>query len=67
MVQRTIGKRVGTGCSTGADYLKSAADSHYIFKEMAELSSFLLPRHSLPALPQELQKDLGYNLSLIHI
>lgn len=61
MVQRTIGKRVGTGGSTGADYLKSAADSHYIFKEMAELSSFLLPRHSLPALPQELQKDLGYN------
>jgi tryptophan 2,3-dioxygenase len=60
MVQRTIGKRVGTGGSTGADYLKSAADSHYIFKEMAELSSFLLPRHLLPALPQELQNDLGY-------
>lgn len=60
MVQRTIGKRVGTGGSTGADYLKSAADSHYIFKEMAELTSFLLPRHSLPILPQSLQQDLGF-------
>ncbi len=60
MVQRTIGKRVGTGGSSGADYLKSAADSHYIFKEMAELTSFLLPRHSLPKLPLALQNDLGF-------
>ncbi len=61
MVQRTIGKRVGTGGSTGADYLKSAADSHYIFKEMAELSSFLLPRAALPTLPKSLQQELGYH------
>lgn len=60
MVQRTIGKRVGTGGSTGAAYLKSAADSHYIFKEIAELTSFLLPRNQLPALPTELQNDLGF-------
>ena len=43
MVQRTIGKRVGTGGSTGADYLQKAASSHYVFKELAELTSFLLP------------------------
>ena len=61
MVQRTIGKRVGTGGSTGAEYLKGAADSHYIFKEMAELTSFLLPRNQLPALPEALVKDLGYS------
>jgi tryptophan 2,3-dioxygenase len=61
MVQRTIGKRIGTGGSTGAEYLKGAADSHYIFKEMAELTSFLLPRHMLPALPEKLIRDLNYN------
>ena len=61
MVQRTIGKRVGTGGSTGAAYLQGAADSHYIFKELAELTSFLLPRHQLPTLPSALVKDLGYN------
>ena len=60
MVQRTIGKRVGTGGSTGAEYLKGAADSHYIFKELAELTSFLLPRHDLPKLPEAVIKNLSY-------
>ncbi len=61
MVQRTIGKRVGTGGSTGATYLKAAADSHTIFKEIAELTSFLLPRNELPELPQRIKMELGYN------
>lgn len=61
MVQRTIGKRVGTGGSTGAGYLKAAADSHAIFKEIAELTSFLLPRHEIPALPDKLKSELSYN------
>jgi tryptophan 2,3-dioxygenase len=60
MVQRTIGKRVGTGGSTGAEYLRGAADSHYVFKELAELTSFLLPRNLLPVLPDSLVGDLGY-------
>ena len=60
LVQRTIGKRVGTGGSTGAEYLRGAADSHYIFKELAELTSFLLPRHLLPQLPEKLVNDLSY-------
>lgn len=60
MVQRTIGKRVGTGGSSGAEYLRNAADSHYIFKELAELTSFLLPRHMLPELPKDLIRDLSY-------
>lgn len=60
MVQRTIGKRTGTGGSTGADYLRKAADSHYIFKEFAELTSFLLPRHDLPKLPKELVQAMGF-------
>lgn len=60
MVQRTIGKRVGTGGSSGAEYLRGAADSHYIFKELAELTSFLLPRQMLPKLPAKLIRDLSY-------
>lgn len=60
MVQRTIGKRVGTGGSTGAAYLQAAADSHVIFKELAELTSFLSPRHLLPTLPEQLAHGLGY-------
>ncbi len=60
MVQRTIGKRVGTGGSSGAEYLRGAADSHYVFKELSELTSFLLPRHMLPPLPEKLIADLSY-------
>lgn len=60
LVQRTIGKRVGTGGSTGAEYLRGAADSHIIFKELSELTSFLLPRHLLPQLPDKVVNDLSY-------
>lgn len=61
MVQRMIGRRVGTGGSTGAEYLKNAADSHYVFKEIADLSSYLMPRQDIPKLSPNLEKALGYN------
>ncbi len=60
MVQMTIGKRVGTGGSTGADYLKKAAETHYIFKELSELTSFLVSRKDLPKLPAALAGKLGF-------
>lgn len=60
MVGRMIGKRIGTGGSTGAEYLQSAAQSHYIFKELAELTSYLVQRNHLPTLSPELQRALGY-------
>jgi tryptophan 2,3-dioxygenase len=61
MVRRMIGTRIGTGGSTGAGYLKAAMDKHYIFKELAQLNSFLIDRRQLPALPKELVEKLGYN------
>jgi tryptophan 2,3-dioxygenase len=61
MVQRMIGTRIGTGGSTGAGYLKAAMDKHYIFKELAQLNSFLVDRKKLPALPKEVGEKLGYN------
>ncbi len=60
MVQRMIGTRIGTGGSTGAGYLKGAADKHMIFKDIAQLNSFLIQRNKLPKLPEELIKKLGY-------
>lgn len=60
MVHRMIGMRVGTGGSSGKDYLKSALDKHYIFAEIAELNSFLIERRNLPALPIDLEKRLGF-------
>lgn len=60
MVHRMIGTRIGTGGSTGKDYLKSAADKHYIFKEIAQLNSFLIERRKLPALPAHVEQQLGF-------
>lgn len=61
MVRRMIGSRIGTGGSTGAGYLKGALDKHYIFKEIAQLNSFLIERSKLPKLPEQLIKKLGYS------
>ncbi len=60
MVHRMIGTRIGTGGSTGKDYLKAAADKHYIFKEIAQLTSFLIERRKLPQLPKEVEQQLGF-------
>ena len=60
MVHRMIGTRIGTGGSSGKDYLKAAADKHYIFREIAQLNSFLIERRKLPELPEEMEMRLGF-------
>jgi tryptophan 2,3-dioxygenase len=60
MVHRIIGSRIGTGGSTGKEYLKGALDKHYIFAEIARLTSFLIERRKLPALSLEMEKRLGF-------
>jgi len=60
MVHRMIGTRIGTGGSSGKDYLKAAAEKHYIFKEIAQLNSFLIERRKLPTLSSELENRLGF-------
>ncbi|MEO7394896.1 MAG: tryptophan 2,3-dioxygenase family protein [Chitinophagaceae bacterium] len=60
MVHRMIGTRIGTGGSTGKDYLQAAANKHYIFKEIAQLNSFLIERRKLPALNHETEARLGF-------
>jgi tryptophan 2,3-dioxygenase len=61
MVQRMIGTRIGTGGSSGETYLKAAMQKHVIFKELAQLNSFLTQRSKLPLLPEKLIAKLGYN------
>jgi tryptophan 2,3-dioxygenase len=60
MVHRIIGTRIGTGGSSGKDYLQAAADKHYIFKEVAQLTSFLIERRKLPQLPKAVEQQLGF-------
>ncbi len=60
MVHRMIGARVGTGGSTGKEYLQGALSKHYIFKDFAFISSFLIDKRKLPELTLELKNRLGF-------
>ena len=60
LVFRMIGVKIGTGGSAGHGYLKKTAEKHSIFRDIANLSTYIIPRSSLPKLPGELKKELGF-------
>lgn len=61
MVHRMLGRKIGTGGSSGHDYLKSATDRHKIFTDFFNLTTFLIPRSMVPDLPKELKSRMGYS------
>ena len=60
MVHRMIGTKIGTGGSSGHHYLKRTAETHRVFKDLFQLSTFLIPRSSRPALPSNVERALGF-------
>jgi tryptophan 2,3-dioxygenase len=60
MVQRTIGTRVGTGGSSGRSYLQGTVEKHSIYREIAQLTSFLIERKKLPRLDRQMERRLGF-------
>jgi tryptophan 2,3-dioxygenase len=62
MAFRMIGSRVGTGGSSGHEYLSQAATKHRVYGDFSVLSAFLIPRHSLPTLPQAVAAQLGFSI-----
>ncbi len=60
LVFRMIGVKIGTGGSAGHGYLKKTAEKHTIFRDISNLSTYIIPRSSLPKLPQQLKKELGF-------
>ena len=60
MVKRMLGSKVGTGGSSGFQYLKDATDQHKIFQDFFQLTTFFLPRSKIPALPKEVERELGF-------
>jgi tryptophan 2,3-dioxygenase len=63
MVRRMIGTRVGTGGSSGEQYLQGAVNKNYIFKELAGVITFLIERRNLPELPKRLQEALRFRFA----
>lgn len=60
LVFRMIGVKIGTGGSAGHAYLKKTAEKHSVFRDIANLSTYIIPRSSLPGLPAKIKKDLGF-------
>ena len=60
MVLRMIGRKSGTGGSSGHQYLKSTAQQHTIFTDLYQVATLLIPRSELPELPEDLKRNLGY-------
>lgn len=54
MAHRMLGRKIGTGGSSGSDYLKDTAEKHKIYTDLFNLSSYLIPRTRLPRLASSL-------------
>jgi tryptophan 2,3-dioxygenase len=60
MVQRMIGVKIGTGGSSGHDYLRRTVEAHRVFADLFQLSTYLIPRSALPPLPPDVQARMGF-------
>jgi len=60
MVHRMIGTKIGTGGSSGHQYLMKAAGQHRVFGDLFNLSTFLIPRSARPRLPAKAERALGF-------
>lgn len=60
MVMRMLGKKVGTGGSSGHEYLSKTARQHHIFADLHNISTLMIPRSFIPELPKEVREQLGF-------
>jgi tryptophan 2,3-dioxygenase len=64
MAHRMLGRKIGTGGSSGAQYLKDTTDKHRIFSDFFNLATFLIPRSKRPELPLKVREKLGFFYSV---
>lgn len=60
MVHRMLGTKIGTGGSSGHEYLKRSTENNRVFIDFFNLATFLLPKSHIPQLPNSLKKELGF-------
>ena len=60
MAQRMLGTKIGTGGSSGHQYLKKAADNNRVFTDLFNLSTYLIPRSRLPKIPPKVKAQLNF-------
>ena len=66
MVMRMLGNKVGTGGSSGHEYLSKTAEKHHIFSDFHNVSTLLIPRSELPELPDDFKRNLGFYFSAVN-
>eukprot|EP00054_Salpingoeca_dolichothecata_P026227 m.186590 g.186590 ORF g.186590 m.186590 type:complete len:380 (-) comp25594_c0_seq1:208-1347(-) len=61
MVQRMIGSKLGTGGSSGYQYLRATVSDRYkVFLDLTNLATFLVPRHLIPTLDDSTKSRLAH-------
>lgn len=60
MAQRMLGIKMGSGGSSGHDYLVQSAAKNRIFMDLFALSTFMIPRSMLPRLPKAVEEKMGF-------
>jgi tryptophan 2,3-dioxygenase len=60
MAHRMLGTKIGTGGSSGHEYLKKATENNRVFVDLFNLATYLIPSEKLPELPEEIKKSLGF-------
>lgn len=63
MVLRMLGKKIGTGGSSGYDYLQKTTEQHRIFTDLHNVATLIIPRSELPVLPDSMFKNLSFHYS----
>lgn len=63
MVLRMIGRKIGTGGSSGHEYLSKTAEKHQIYTDFHNISTLLIPRSDLPDLPKRIKEQLNFHFN----
>jgi len=58
MVQRILGTKIGTGGSSGHEYLKNTTERNRAFIDLFNLATFLIPKNAIPRLPETIREQL---------
>lgn len=61
MAHRMLGSKIGTGGTSGQEYLRKAAEKNRVFLDLFNLSTFIIPKTALPVLPSALQEELKFH------
>lgn len=65
LVQRMLGSKQGTGGSSGYMYLRTTMSDRYkIFLDLFNLSTWLIPKSYIPAMPSRVSRDLSRSVFL---